>query len=721
MAEPRDDGYEISATTAILLTLASVLLGYLGAHFGYADMNGGWGFLSFLIDPGAVADAFLVHLFTAPFSDLLDFDVILVASIFFLLPWTIYFLVFVRQKRRYMYNKEHGSSRWATDAEAAKFGDATDPYNNIILSRHDRMVLIPRKFNIKYDRNKNVLLLGGPGSGKTRYNIKPALMQLNSSYVLTDPKATTIPETGTLFVGDGRRPLPDECKFPLKQDLYEYTQTAHGVEKKLIAKPGTLLPYEVIIINLKDFDSSMKYNPLSYMRKGKDILKLVNVLMKNTEGEGAQKGEDFWIKAEQLFYNALFAYLFYECEPEERTIPNLINLVDHAKAKEDDEEYKSPLDMLFEELETGTQYNQETGEWEQVAPPQPNHFAVRQYKKFKQAAGKTLKSILISCSARLGPFDLEELRDLLSADELELDKIGDRPTVFYMALPDTDSTFRFIPAMCFYQMFDLLVEHADNDCGGKLPIPVQCLFDEFANLGVIPDFDKLITTLRSRGISAEIVLQNPGQLDRDYDKAARIIKGACDTTIYLGGGDTETCEEISKRCGKATIANYSVTTNQGPQRTWSNNDQIIQRDLLTPDEVDRLDREQCLVFISGTYPRLTDKYVLQEHPRYKYIDPASSDTLYDKEFDARAYILKKRELAIRAARANALATHPQQALLDAMPQEMRSGVVFETEGVRKAREVAEEAQRRLAEPHVYATPRRDAALDRDAKRAEEQA
>lgn len=596
-------------------------------------------------EPMAAADAFLAHMFEAPLSLSFDSFDMISSLVGFCAPWLVFWNAKMRGERRYMFNAEHGTSRWGTRKDAERFEDPTDPYNNIILSATERKALVPKKFDLEADRNNNVLLIGGPGTGKTRYNIKPNLMQLNSSYVVTDPKGTLVPECGTLFCGGPDRKIPEECLFEAKKDLYVYDRATKSRDPLKFAgkvvKKGDRIPYEFKVLNLIDFDKSMKYNPLAYMKTEKDILKLVNVFIQNTNGEGAQKGEDFWVKCEQLFYTAIFSYLFFECPPSQRNFANVVKLLDMAKVKEEDEDYESPLDLFFKELETGRRYEGK-GEFVEVGEPQPEHFALRQYHKFKQSAGKTAKSILISCAARLAPFDIDALRDLLSTDELELDRIGDRPTVLFVIIPDTDTTFSFIAAMCFYQMFNLLSDHADNECGGKLDVPVQCLFDEFANVGKVPMFDKLITTLRSRGVSVEIVLQNLGQLDRDYDKAARIIKGGCDTMLYLGGGDPETCKEISERLGKTTIANRSFTRSDGASKSTSVNDQLIARDLMDPAEVERMSRAKCIVQIGGMFAFKSDKYSLESHPRYRYIDPGHKGAEYEDAFDAEEYVKWKR-------------------------------------------------------------------------------
>lgn len=621
----------------VALASCSVILGYMGMLLGAACDGSGYGVFALALDTDAVLDGFLASL-TWPPSVALDTTALLVALVGLLLPWAAFFFMKLQSGRTYMFNEEHGTARWGTGADAKRFRDAEDGRNNVLLSATEKMQLKTKEFSVEDDRNKNVLVVGGPGSGKTRYVIKPNLMQLNSSFVITDPKGSLVPEMGKLFAGEAGE-IPEECMFQTDRDLYRWERSG---EKVLIHHAGDHVPYRVKILNLKDFGASHHYNPLAYMRREQDIPKLVSVFMANTDEKSTQTGDPFWPKAEKLFYNAIFGYLFFEVSEKERTIANVINLIDCAKAKEDDENYQSALDIIFYMLETGKQWNDRDHRYEQVNEPQPNHYAVRQYRKFKQAAGKTLKSILISCAARMGLFDFDTVREMMSCDELELNTIGDVPTAFFIIISDTDSTFSFLAAMCFYQMFDLLCDHADMDCGGKLPVPVQCLFDEFANLGKIPDFDVKITTIRSRGISAWPVLQNCGQLDRDYDKAARIVKGGCDTFVYLGGGDPETCKEVSDRLGNATIANKSVTFNDGQSRSTSNNDQLISRALMDPSEVERMSRRDCLVMISGAFPFRSRKYDLGCHPLYKYVDPGHGGAAYGDEFDAAKHVAQER-------------------------------------------------------------------------------
>lgn len=473
------------------------------------------------------------------------------------------FLYNVIGSKKYMRGIEHGSAKWGTRRDIAPFVNKDDEDQNIILSATEKLSMTKaRKF--EHDRNKNVLVIGGSGSGKTFSHIKPNLMQLHSSYVVTDPKGTLLPDTGHLFAENG---------------------------------------YEIRSFNTINFKKSMHYNPLAYISNEKDILKLVNVLIENTKGEGQQSGEDFWVKAEKLWYSAAIGYLFYEAPLKERNIPALVSMLDMSGAKEHDEDFQSPMDLMFEELERR----------------KPDCFPVRQYNKFKQAAGKTLKSILVSCGARLAPFDIQELREIMSYDELQLDEIGDRKTAFFVIMSDTDNTYSFIVAMLFYQMFNLLCDKADDQYGGQLPVHVRCMLDEFANIGKIPNFEKLISTIRSREISATIILQSLSQLNSIYKEDAETIIDCCDTLLFLGGKSTKTTKSISEMIGKTTIDNQNVNETKGQNASYSLNNQVLGRDLIDASEIGRLRREECLVLMSGLPPFKSLKYNTAKHKRFRYL------------------------------------------------------------------------------------------------------
>ena len=425
-------------------------------------------------------------------------------------------MVYCKGKNAKKYRKgvEYGSARWGGPKDIAPYIDPNFD-NNILLTQTERLTMNNRPKDPKTARNKNVLVIGGSGSGKTRFFVKPNLMQCVSkdyptSFVITDPKGSLIGEVGQLLIRSG---------------------------------------YRVKVLNTINFSKSMKYNPLAYVRSEKDILKLVNVIIANTKGDGEKSSEDFWVKAERLLYCALIGYIWYEAEPEEKNFITLLELINACEAREDDETYKSPVDILFDEL----------------AQAQPEHFAVKQYVKFKMAAGKTLKSILVSCGARLSPFDIKELRDIMTEDELELDTMGDRKTALFLIMSDTDTTFNFVIAMLQSQLFNLLCDKADDLYNGRLPVHVRCLLDEFANIGQIPNFDKLIATIRSREISASIILQSQSQLKTIYKDAADTIVGNCDSTLFLGGKEKSTLKEISELLGKETIDLYNQSENRGSQ------------------------------------------------------------------------------------------------------------------------------------------------------------
>ena len=449
----------------------------------------------------------------------------------------------------------------------------------------------------KTARNKNILVIGGSGSGKTRFFVKPSLLQMHSSYVVTDPKGQLLRETGKLLAHGG--PKRDENGKPVRD------------------KRGKVVyePYRIKVLNTINFSKSMKYNPLAYVRSEKDILKLVNVIIANTKGDGEKSSEDFWVKAERLLYCALIGYIWYEAEPEERNFITLLYLLNACEAREDDETYKSPVDILFDDL----------------AKKQPEHFAVKQYVKFKMAAGKTLKSILVSCGARLAPFDIKELRDIMTEDELELDTMGDRKTALFLIMSDTDTTFNFVIAMLQSQLFNLLCDKADDFYNGRLPVHVRCLLDEFANIGQIPNFDKLIATIRSREISASIILQSQSQLKTIYKDAADTIVGNCDVTLFLGGKEKSTLKEISELLGKETIDSLSQSENRGAQTSHGLSYQKLGKELMTQDEIAVMDGGKCTLQLRGVRPFFSDKYDLTKHPRYKCLSDADKRNVFDVE------------------------------------------------------------------------------------------
>lgn len=477
--------------------------------------------------------------------------------------------------KKYRHGVEYGSARWGTAADIAPYIDP-DFFQNIPMTMTERLTMVSRPKQPKYARNKNILVIGGSGSGKTRFFCKPSLLQAHSSYVVTDPKGTLLPEVGTFLQ-----------------------------RKK----------YRIKCLNLINFKKSMKYNPLAYIRSEKDILKLVNALILNTKGEGEKSGEDFWVKAERLYYCALIGFIWYEAPEEEKNFVTLLDLINASEAREDDETYQSPVDLLFSHLEE----------------KEPEHFAVKQYRKFKMAAGKTLKSILISCGARLAPFDIKELRDLMEYDELELDTLGDEKTALFVILSDTDSTFNFVAALMYSQLFNLLCDKADDFYGGRLPVHVRLILDEFANIGQIPNFDKLIATIRSREISASIILQSQSQLKTIYKDAADTIVGNCDSTLFLGGKEKSTLKEISELLGKETIDLYNQSENRGSQISHGLSYQKLGKELMSQDELAVMDGGKCIYMLRGVRPFLSEKYDLTKHPNYKYTADADPKNVFDME------------------------------------------------------------------------------------------
>lgn len=537
--------------------------------------------------PGTGFEGKLMHImegFTYAFADIFPsfnlFDILIGATI----AAAIRLAVYVKSKnaKKYRKNEEYGSARWGTHEDIAPFVDPVFD-NNIILTQTERLMMCNRPKEPKNARNKNVLIVGGSGSGKTRFWIKPNLMQCTSkqypvSFVVTDPKGTVAIETGKMLQREG---------------------------------------YEIKVFNTINFKKSMHYNPFAYINSEKDILKIVTALIANTKGEG-KSGDDFWVKAETLLYCALIGYLWYEAPDEERNFSTLITMINSMEVREEDETFKNAVDLMFEELED----------------KEPEHFAVRQYKKYKLAAGKTAKSVLISCAARLAPFDIAEVREITMYDELELDKIGDRKTALFLIMSDTDASFNFLISMAYTQLFNLLCEKADDVYGGRLPVHVRCLIDEAANIGQIPNLEKLMATIRSREISACLVLQAQSQLKALYKDSADTIIGNCDSRIFLGGSEPTTLKELSAALGKETIDTFNTGESRGRETSHSLNYQKLGKELASVDELAVLDGSKCILQLRGVRPFMSNKFDITKHPKYKYL----SD--YDKknEFDIEKFL-----------------------------------------------------------------------------------
>ena len=534
---------------------------------------------------GADASAKLLHLgdgFTAAFSSIapsfhpVDLLIGIAGAVI------VRLIIYVKGKNAKKYRKgmEYGSARWGTAEDIKPY---TDPVfeNNIPLTQTERLTMNSRPKQPKYARNKNILVIGGSGSGKTRFFVKPSLMQCTSkdfptSYIVTDPKGTLILETGKM--------------------LQRYK-------------------YRIKVLNTINFKKSMKYNPFAYLRSEKDILKLVNTIIANTKGDGEKSGEDFWVKAEKLYYTALIGYIWYEAPEDEKNFTTLLEMINASEAREDDEDFQNPVDLMFERLEE----------------KDPEHFAVKQYKKYKLAAGKTAKSILISCGARLAPFDIKELRELMETDEMELDTIGDRKTALFVIISDTDDTFNFVVSILYTQLFNLLCDKADDEYGGRLPVHVRCLLDEFANIGQIPKFEKLIATIRSREISASIILQSQSQLKAIYKDNADTIVGNCDTTLFLGGKEKTTLKEISEILGKETIDSFNTSETRGRELSHGLNYQKLGKELMTQDEIAVMDGGKCILQLRGVRPFFSDKFDITKHPKYKYLSDADPKNAFDME------------------------------------------------------------------------------------------
>lgn len=491
-----------------------------------------------------------------------------------------------KNAKKYRHNVEYGSARWGTHGDIEPFVD-TDFANNVLLSQTERLTMNSRPAEPKYARNKNVLVVGGSGSGKTRFFIKPNLLQMHSSYVVTDPKGTVVNEVGNALLNNG---------------------------------------YDIKIFNTINFKKSMHYNPFAYVHSEKDILKLVTTLIANTKGEG-KGGDEFWEKAEKLLYSALIGYIHYEAPEEEQNFTTLLEMINAMEVREDDEEFKNPVDLMFDEL----------------AERDPDHFAVRQYLKFKLAAGKTSKSILVSCGARLAPFDIKELREITAYDELELDMLGDRKTALFLIMSDTDATFNFLISMVYTQLFNLLCEKADDVYGGRLPIHVRCLIDEMANIGQIPNLEKLMATIRSREISAALVLQAKSQLKAIYKDNADTIIGNCDSQIFLGGSEQTTLKDLNATLGKETIDMYNTGETRGQSQSYNMNYQKLGHDLMSVDELAVMDGAKCIVQIRGVRPFFSDKYDLTKHPKYKFTADADKRNWFDIE----KFLKKKDNLILK--------------------------------------------------------------------------
>ncbi|MFR8346322.1 MAG: VirD4-like conjugal transfer protein, CD1115 family [Mediterraneibacter gnavus] len=482
-----------------------------------------------------------------------------------------------KNAKKFRHGEEYGSARWGNRKDIEPFEDPVFE-NNIILTETERLTMNSRPKATKYARNKNVIVIGGSGSGKTRFYVKPNLMQMTDhvSYVVTDPKGTIIVECGKMLVNGG---------------------------------------YRIKVLNTINFKKSMHYNPFHYIRSEKDILKLVNTIIANTKGEGEKSTEDFWVKAERLLYSALIGYIWYEAPEEEQNFSTLLEFINASETREEDEEFKNAVDELFEELEAEN----------------PEHFAVRQYRKYKLAAGKTAKSILISCGARLAPFDIQELREIMSYDEMELDMIGDQKTAMFVIISDTDDTFNFVVAIMYTQLFNLLCDKADDEHGGRLPYHVRLLLDEFSNIGQIPKFDKLIATIRSREISASIILQSQSQLKTIYKDAAETITGNCDTVLFLGGKESSTLKEISETLGKETIDLYNTSDTRGTSQSYGLNYQKTGKELMSRDELAVMDGNKCILQLRGVRPFLSNKYDITKHKRYKELSDSDKRNAFDVE------------------------------------------------------------------------------------------
>ncbi len=554
----------------VLMNLPYVLVGYFCDKLAWL-----W-----RVSPGKDASAKMMavmggmeDLFSSPLPSFYPKDLLIGVCGGIALRLVVYFKA--KNAKKFRHGMEYGSARWGTAKDIEPYMDSVFE-NNILLTQTERLMMSGRPREPKYARNKNILVIGGSGSGKTRFFVKPNLMQQHSSFVVTDPKGTVLIECGKML------------------------------------KRGK---YKIKVLNTINFAKSMHYNPFAYLRSEKDILKLVNTIIVNTKGEGQQSGEDFWVKAEKLYYTALIAYIWYEAPEEEQNFAMLIDMIDASEAREDDENFKNAVDLLFDELEE----------------KDPNHFAVRQYKKYKLAAGKTAKSILISCGARLAPFDIKELRDLMEYDDLELDTLGEQKTALFVIISDTDATFNFVVSIMYSQLFNLLCDKADDVYNGRLPVHVRMLLDEFANIGQIPQFEKLIATIRSREISASIILQSKSQLKAIYKDNADTIEGNCDTTLFLGGKEKTTLKELAEVLGKETIDLYNTSDTRGTSQSYGLNYQKTGKELMSQDEIAVMDGGKCIMQLRGVRPFFSDKFDITKHGRYKELSDYDPKNAFDIE------------------------------------------------------------------------------------------
>ena len=574
----------------LLLNLPYFLLGLYATKLGQA----------YRLATGADLSGKLLHLmegfvaaFQSPFPSFHPADLLVGLCCGAALRFAVYMKG--KNAKKYRKNMEYGSARWGTHEDIAPYVDPVFR-NNVILTQTESLTMNSRPKDPRTARNKNVLIIGGSGSGKTRFWLKPNLMQMHASYVVTDPKGTILVECGKMLQRGA--PKLDKDGKPVRDK--------HG---KVVYEP-----YRIKVLNTINFKKSMHYNPFSYIHSEKDILKLVTTLIANTKGEG-KGGDDFWLKAETLLYTALIGYIHYEAPVEEQNFSTLIEFINAMEVREDDEEFKNPVDLMFDALEA----------------EKPDHFAVRQYKKYKLAAGKTAKSILVSCGARLAVFDIAELREVTAYDELELDTLGDQKTALFLIMSDTDDSFNFLISMCYTQLFNLLCEKADDVYGGRLPVHVRCLIDEAANIGQIPKLEKLMATIRSREISACLVLQAQSQLKALYKDNADTITGNCDCSIFLGGKEPTTLKELSAVLGKETIDTYNTGESRGRETSHSLNYQKLGKQLMTEDEIAVMDGGKCILQLRGVRPFLSDKYDITKHPNYHLTADADPRNAFDIE------------------------------------------------------------------------------------------